>query len=117
VTELESASAGVSNDNYADLIYSISSPRWLFKDAHKDMYLVYDKELKILNNGLAFYNYLLKDRYISNLKFTNLNLNYNVIEQTMANNLSLYKKFFGTAGKRRLAEAFSYFNTLENVNS
>jgi hypothetical protein len=81
------------------------------------MYSVYSKELKILNNGLIFYNYLLKDRYMSNLKFTNLNLNYNVMEQSAAANLSLHKKFFNVQGRRRLAEAFSYFNILENAGS
>jgi len=81
------------------------------------MYSDYKKELKILNNGLIFYNYFLKDRYMSNLKFTNLNLNYNVIEQSMAADLSLHNKFFNAAGMKRLAAASSYFNALENAGS
>lgn len=96
--------------NYADLVYKISSPRWLFKSAHIHWYPEYKNEINLLRDGLSYYNSYLNDVYLYNRPNLLLNLSYNRLIDSINDNLDYHNKFLD---KVNLIEAYR----LKNINT
>ena len=111
------------NDNecFTDLIYYMASPRWFYKNAYNHIFPEYTKELYRLNDGLIFYDYYLKDKYLWEHKFLNLNLDCNNFLMRINKNYKNYYNFInsfnlGTIYYIKELYAFDKFNNLINVN-
>jgi hypothetical protein len=83
----------ISETNYPNLIFKLSSPRWFFKSSFPHLYPEYKREIKFLKDGLDFNRFYLKDKYFLKFKNTNLDFDFMLIKKSIDKNLEFHKNF------------------------